>query len=73
MDVQVTAADAFGAAGLMLTVPAVGARLVTVTLAEPVSVVPEASVAVAVQVTSSPGRLALVRAIMAPAAPVDHA
>ena len=38
----------------------------------PVSLAPLVSVAVAVQVTSSPGRLALVSAIMAPVAPVDQ-
>ena len=73
MDVQVTGFEAVGASGLMLTVPAVGARLVTVTLAVPVAVAPDASLAVAVQVISSPGRLALVSAAMEPLAPVDQA
>ena len=59
--------------GLIDTVPITGAVLDTVADEVPVSVPPSASVAVAVQVSTSPGLLDEVSVRLAPVAPDDHA
>jgi prephenate dehydrogenase len=70
---QVSSSSLYAVLGLIDTAPITGAVLDTVADALPVAVPLSASVAVAVQVSTSPGLLDAVSVKLAPVAPVDHA